>query len=194
MITRLRNDSMTEGAVRRCREQGAELVVVMAHWGSQYQDEYNSEQEQYTQKLISWGADVIIGCHPHVVQTIKWVAGTRNGTSVAVPVVYSMGNFISNMARGTYPVEIGLFVRIDIEKPQGGKAAVAGISYVPTYDYQHSVGSRYLNEVVPCFDDMSGVPSLGGLGGAQDGIARAKRHCREMIGEGIPLCKNPALG
>lgn len=193
MVTRLFNDAMNKGAIRRCREQGAELVVVLAHWGSQYQDSYNSEQTTYAQKLISFGADVIIGCHPHVVQGIEWVTGSRAGVPVTVPVVYSMGNFISNMSRGNYPVDIGLFVRIDIERAPGGEAAVTGVSYVPTYDYQHVVNGRYINEVIPCFFDMSGVPSLEGLSGARSGIERARQHCAAIIGGGVPQINNPSV-
>lgn len=193
MVTRLYNDSMTSGAIARCREQGAELVVVMAHWGRQYQQELNYDQQEYTQKLIGWGADAIIGCHPHVIQTIKWVTGSREGRAVTVPVAYSMGNFISNMSRANYPVDIGMFVRLDVKKTSMG-AEVTGISCVPTYDYIHTVGGRYINEVIPCFDDMSGVPSLAGLGQAQAGIQRARQHCKSLAGADVPMIKNPLIG
>ncbi|OXM84197.1 hypothetical protein CF651_22245 [Paenibacillus rigui] len=72
-------------AIASAREQ-ADLVVVIAHWGVERQNNAAKEQTDLAHKYIDQGADLVIGSHPHVVQGFeqykgKWIA-------------YSLGNFI----------------------------------------------------------------------------------------------------
>jgi poly-gamma-glutamate synthesis protein (capsule biosynthesis protein) len=62
------------------------FVIVMSHWGTEYQTTPDSNQRRLAQLMVDAGADLIIGGHPHVSQTIEEIDG--------VPVVYSLGNFI----------------------------------------------------------------------------------------------------
>ena len=60
-----------EQQVRAARQE-ADFVVVGVHWG--VEDSHNITQAQRTlaQSLADWGADVIIGTHPHVLQDAEW--------------------------------------------------------------------------------------------------------------------------
>lgn len=62
------------------------FVIVMPHWGTEYQFTPDAAQLRLARVMVDAGADVIIGSHPHVVQTVDVIDG--------VPVVYSLGNFI----------------------------------------------------------------------------------------------------
>lgn len=80
-----------------CRElaaanEVADIVIVSMHWGVEYQDEPNAEQHRLAQLAADNGADIIIGTHPHVLQTAEMLQ-TADGRSV--PVFYSLGNLIS---------------------------------------------------------------------------------------------------
>lgn len=80
-----RTGAMVE-VVREAKEN-ADTVVVMMHWGAEYQHlAYSIRQQSYAHELVDAGADVIIGGHPHVVQPME----VYNG----VPILYSLGNFI----------------------------------------------------------------------------------------------------
>lgn len=64
----------------------ADLVVVVAHWGVERDDNPDKYQKELAHRYIDAGADLIIGGHPHVLQSFeqykgKWIA-------------YSLGNFI----------------------------------------------------------------------------------------------------
>jgi poly-gamma-glutamate synthesis protein (capsule biosynthesis protein) len=61
-------------------------VVVIPHWGVEYQTIHNREQEALAREWITAGADLIVGGHPHVVQDAQIING--------VPVFYSLGNLI----------------------------------------------------------------------------------------------------
>ena len=46
----------------------ADVVVVLVHWGDEYETRAGPNQEQAAQEMVDAGADVVIGSHPHVVQ------------------------------------------------------------------------------------------------------------------------------
>lgn len=84
-----------EQQVRAARQE-ADFVVVGVHWG--VEDSHNITQAQRTlaQSLADWGADVIIGTHPHVLQDAEW-STAADGRNVFV--AYSLGNFLSTQSK-----------------------------------------------------------------------------------------------
>lgn len=70
----------------------ADIVIVSMHWGVEYQAEPNAEQKRLAKLVADGGADIIIGTHPHVIQTAEMLE-TDDGRRV--PVFYSLGNLIS---------------------------------------------------------------------------------------------------
>ena len=90
-VGRTWNEELMERQVRRAKEV-ADAVVVAAHWGDEDTHIVRPEVRELAQKMIDWGADVIIGTHPHTAQTMEYLTredGTRGF------VFYSLGNFIS---------------------------------------------------------------------------------------------------
>ena len=63
-----------------------DLVIVNIHWGQEYQDRFNQQQQSIAHKLVDFGADIVVGHHPHVVQGIEIYKDK--------PIFYSLGNFI----------------------------------------------------------------------------------------------------
>ena len=80
-----------EQQVRLAREQ-ADFVVVGVHWGVEDSHSIVDSQRQLAQKLADWGADLIVGTHPHVLQDAQWLT-SEDGRAVFA--AYSLGNFIS---------------------------------------------------------------------------------------------------
>jgi len=69
----------------------ADAVIVSAHWGVEDTHEVSEDRVELAEKMVNWGADVILGCHTHTAETMEWIPrddGTRGF------VYYSMGNFI----------------------------------------------------------------------------------------------------
>ena len=60
------------------------------HWGTEYSFRVDYKQEEIANYLSSLGVDLIIGAHPHVIQTVESI---NEGKTF---VVYSLGNFISD--------------------------------------------------------------------------------------------------
>ena len=72
-------------SIRKCKIQ-ADLVVVMLHWGMEHYDYPVFRQRQLAERLVSAGADILLGHHPHVLQGEE-----RIGKAL---VSYSSGNFL----------------------------------------------------------------------------------------------------
>lgn len=111
--------------MRQTREAGAEILVVMMHWGIEYVLKENAIQRNLAQFLIDNGADMVIGGHPHVIQPMKMIRDEKRGQDV--PVVYSLGNFISNMKTGD--TRGGAYMRVRVERDSIGKARVMWADY-----------------------------------------------------------------
>lgn len=69
-----------------------DFVVVFPHWGNEYQLSASEYQKELALKMCQWGADAIIGSHPHVIQPCEWIK-SENGNECVV--YYSLGNFVS---------------------------------------------------------------------------------------------------
>lgn len=69
--------------IRRGDAEGP--VVVMAHWGEEYVGATDTQKE-LARLFVGAGADAVFGTHPHVIQEVEYID--------AVPVYYSLGNFI----------------------------------------------------------------------------------------------------
>lgn len=67
------------------KEQGAQLIIVIFHWGNEKETVPDSNQTTLGRLAIDEGADLVCGHHPHVLQGIETYKGKK--------IVYSLGNF-----------------------------------------------------------------------------------------------------
>ena len=84
-----------ERQVRLARQQ-ADFVVVGVHWGVEDSHAIVDSQRTLAQNLADWGADVIVGTHPHVLQDAQWLTAADGRRSF---VAFSLGNFLSTQSR-----------------------------------------------------------------------------------------------
>ncbi len=89
----------------------SDVVVVNVHWGVEYTHTPNEMQKSLAKKMIDWGADIIFGHHPHVIQPVEYIE-RADGTKGIV--CYSLGNFISAQEYG--PRMIGGMLDVSVEK------------------------------------------------------------------------------
>lgn len=78
-------ETYLQDGIAQLKEEGANLILACCHWGIEHQYYPESYQTELGQKCIDWGADFVIGCHPHALQGID----NYNGKYI----LYSLGNF-----------------------------------------------------------------------------------------------------
>lgn len=106
----LEEEDRLKTAVEAAR-QAADVVVVSVHWGVEYSQQAGEPQRNLARKLVGWGADLILGTHPHVLQTMEWLEKPDGGRAL---VAYSLGNFIS--AQDRMPRLVGGILDVSVEK------------------------------------------------------------------------------
>ena len=103
-------------ALERAEKKGADLIIALPHWGNEYELIHSEEQEETAAWLIDSGADMIIGAHPHVIQDTEVAeCDSRYGK---VPIVYSLGNAVSNMSARNTQLELMVTSRV-VRHPDG---------------------------------------------------------------------------
>ncbi|MEK7158896.1 MAG: CapA family protein [Patescibacteria group bacterium] len=121
----------------------ADFVVVALHFGTEYERSPNKWQEETAQQVADFGADLIIGSHPHVIQPADRIIA-KDGRKVFV--AYGLGNFYCGQ-REQY-TDAGMILRYTIEKVDG-KAALKDVSYVPTWVAQYKENGKTQFKVLP---------------------------------------------
>lgn len=84
-LAMLRNPLRALAAVKAARQQ-ADVVIVLLHWGTEYQECPNAQLQGLARELIDAGADVLVGGHQHLLLGAGWSGHTY--------VAYGLGNFL----------------------------------------------------------------------------------------------------
>jgi len=85
----------------------ADHVIVLAHWGEEYERQPTDDQRILAHRFVDAGANIIIGSHPHVIQSTE-----RYNDAI---IYYSLGNFVFDQY-WTPNVRCGLVPRITLNK------------------------------------------------------------------------------
>ncbi|MDD5590260.1 MAG: CapA family protein [Candidatus Portnoybacteria bacterium] len=101
----MRREKMV-AAVKEANES-ADFVIVSMHAGIEYADKPNESQISFARAAIDAGADLVIGHHPHVVQTMEKYRGKY--------IFYSLGNFVFDQSQSQETKE-GLAIRVCFTK------------------------------------------------------------------------------
>ena len=146
-------------------EKEADITVIMPQMGVEYQIEPTEEQKKLYHKMIDWGADIIFGGHPHVVEPAETVE--KDGDKKLI--IYSMGNFISNQRIETMQdvenakwTERGVLMDVTIKKKSGkttietAKAHPSWVSRTPKGGYSPEGYPLYLYQTYILEDFIEG--------------------------------------
>lgn len=71
--------------IGKLKEEGADIILACCHWGIEREFYPTDYQQQFGRKCIDWGADLVIGHHPHVLQGVEEYQGKY--------IIYSLANF-----------------------------------------------------------------------------------------------------
>lgn len=72
--------------IMKAKNSKVDFIMLYTHWGTEFVPDPSGKIKELAHEFIDNGVDVIIGSHPHVVQTIEEYKGRK--------IYYSLGNFI----------------------------------------------------------------------------------------------------
>lgn len=152
---------LVKSDIAKARNTGADIVLVHYHFGDEYKREPNAFQKEIVSKTISYGADIIIGGHPHVLQPVQYFK-TNNAKLDTGFVAYSLGNFISNQ-RDRYK-DAGVILNIEIIKNiYTSELFISKVDYIPTWVFKGETenGNEYV--ILPLHNLKSNNKNLRGF-------------------------------
>lgn len=146
--------------IAAARDAGAETVVVLVHWGYEYEYYPDPHFLVLGREIVAAGADVIVGSGPHVVQPPEWChvngkadpgvgtceIATDDGIERDAAILYSLGNFGTIMP--TLPCEVGIVATVSVDGPP------TGLGWMP------AIADPSVPEVVPQSDDPDVLAEL----------------------------------
>jgi poly-gamma-glutamate synthesis protein (capsule biosynthesis protein) len=121
----------------KARSLNPDYTIVCVHWGEEYKNVENAEQRRLAGFLARHGSNLIVGSHPHVVQPLAKIPVAGAGDSV--PVIYSLGNFISNQ-RDRYR-DGGISLEVSLTKANGA-VKTQSVGYEPFWVYRYNEDNR----------------------------------------------------
>ena len=80
------NVEAVQSLMQEMKDAGCSPLIAIIHGGVEYDTKHDKNQTNMAKKFISWGADLVIGHHPHCLQGYEVIDD--------VPVFYSLGNFV----------------------------------------------------------------------------------------------------
>ncbi len=104
---RIKDQSRLSESIKELKTR-SDFIVVTMHAGEEYTREPNYEQTGFARAAIDAGADIVIGAHPHWIQTIEEYKGKQ--------IFYSLGNFVFDQMWSQDTRE-GLMLKITLTKP-----------------------------------------------------------------------------
>lgn len=134
------SDDLAKQQLAEARSK-ADIVIASLRWGTEYSDSVNTEQKTLAPKLANYGADVILGHGPHVLQPAEKL--TLDDGRQAV-VWYSLGNFLN--AQLDPPSLFNGIAVMDID-PDSKK--IETTDYLPIYmHYEWSEGEKAAGDLL----------------------------------------------
>lgn len=132
--------------IEKAKSENVDVIIAIMHWGIEYETSPNSEQKDLANFLFENGVDIILGGHPHVLQTMeKRDIELEDGTHKDGFIVYSLGNFVSGQVK-TYTKQ-SVILNIELTKHNSSdsekKITIDGVSYIPVYMYDSKGSPRY---------------------------------------------------
>ena len=142
--------------------ENADFLVVLMHWGDVYKNEPNENQKGQAQFLVDNGADIIIGAHPSVVQSME-ILQNKDGKDCLV--AYSLGDFTSDFSYENSNLELILNIQIYYDA-ENNIASLYKVDYVPIY--MNDYGSKNAVNRYKLLDMKREIANYGKEGSSLD--------------------------
>lgn len=132
VVAMIDTEAMVEDIVS-ARVNGADVVVVLPHWGTKNKQETPDNVRALARTLAEAGADVILGTHPNVVQGTERLSVTRSdGLTYESIVCYSLGSLLTD-AR-TPENTAGMIAQLEITyDPVTRRTSLGELQITPVY-------------------------------------------------------------
>lgn len=144
IVNRIDTTQMLDDIIKSKLDSLDKLIVIL-HWGKEYQSTPSKYQKQIALFLYNNGVDIIIGAHPHVLQPMVYYPKTTLTNEVFI--AFSLGNFVSNQRNRKR--DGGAMVQLNLIK-QNEVTSIKSNGYYLTWVNKPKVLGKTTFEVISC--------------------------------------------
>ena len=144
MVNRIDTLSMLSD-IRKSKTDSLDKLIVMIHWGPEYQSQPSKKQVEIAEVLFRNGVDIIVGSHPHVLQKMEYIQAKDSENEHFI--AYSLGNFVSNQR--TRKRDGGAMLKLTLHKNKGD-VKISNSGYYLTWVSRPVIDGKTMYEIVPC--------------------------------------------
>ena len=137
-----------EQDVKMLKKEGADYIIAYIHWGIERVHTTTPYQQKTAREMAQAGVDYIIGSHPHALQPYDEI----NIDERKVPVIYSLGNFLSSSRLGQCTRDT-MILQLELQK-QNDKCVLVKNEYVPCQIFDYFEGKNY--PIIPLNSKFNG--------------------------------------
>lgn len=119
----------------------SDFIIVFVHYGNEYVRKPEEAEISLFRKIADFGADCVIGGHPHVARGYELY--DANGKKVLI--AYSLGNLLSSQ-KDKY-TDIGLIAKLNITK-ENDEIKLESYEMLPVYNYKYYENKKYMNKLI----------------------------------------------
>jgi len=147
-----------------------DFIIVCMNWGGKVNYSPNNYQIKMAKALIHYGADLIIGNHPHYVQPVSYVRADNGNKGL---VFFSLGNLIfDNKKKDT----LGSMANIVISKGKD-KAYISSYNLIPTINHNNESEKEYTVYKLSDYNQNLGLKTY-----KKFSMEKVKLSCSKLMG------------
>ena len=135
--------------ILKAKKRQADFIIVLMHWGDEYELIENQRQRQLANWLAEQGVDLVVGAHPHVVQPIETkITKNKKGSTHQTVIAYSLGNFVSNQDKQN--TDGGILLEVNLSKDlKQQKTTIQDTHFIPIWRHIATTNKRPIYQVLP---------------------------------------------
>ena len=172
-----------------CKDQGCDFIITSLHWGWEFELFPRKSQMEAARTLIEYGADSIIGAHPHVIQPVEYYRTKRDSNRVAV-IAYSMGSVTWGFNAAYIALSIILNLSFTKGKLEGKDVTYIESSNVtPVFRSCVNDGGKLKTRIERLADHLEGRSNLH----TEEYIAELKSYLDLVLGDECDLSPSKKL-
>jgi poly-gamma-glutamate synthesis protein (capsule biosynthesis protein) len=131
--------------IKQCENLDLDKLIVVIHWGNEYQSQPSKKQIKIADVLFKHGVDIIIGSHPHVLQKMEYIPKSEENKEHLI--AYSLGNFVSNQR--TRKRDGGAMLKITLSK-EDEETKISNAGYYLSWVNKPIINDKRTFEIVSC--------------------------------------------
>ena len=147
--------SRVKADIAKVRSEGANLVIVLPHWGTKNKMDTSEAIRDLARELAAAGADLIFGTHPNVPQDVEVICAVRpDGLVYETLACYSLGSLLTDARSEENTAGMAVEIRVTYD-PATRRVQLGEAEVTPLYIARTRVNDAPVYRVVNCEDEAA---------------------------------------